>query len=65
MTRLLIEALVSAVALALGIVLAITRRQPLRNVLRREGDGLVVAASAVAIVILLLEFAVLFVINNR
>ena len=61
----LIEALVLAVALALGIVLAIKRRQSLRNVLRREGDGLVVAASAAAIVILLLGFAVLFVINNR
>ena len=61
----LIEALVLAVALALGIVLAIKRRQSLRNVLRREGDGLVVAASVAAIVILLLGFAVLFVINNR
>jgi len=65
MTRLLIEALVLAVALALGIVLAIKRQQPLRSVFRREGDGLVVAASAAAVVILLLAFAVLFVINNR
>ena len=61
----LIESLVLAVALALGIVLAIKRRQPIRNVLRRKGDGLVVAASAAAIVILLLGFAVLFLINNR
>ena len=65
MTRLLIGALEVAAVLALVVGIAIKRRQPLRDVFRREGDGLVVAARGLLVVILLLAFAVLFVINNR
>ena len=65
MTRLLIGALVVTVTLALAVALAIKRRQPLRDVFRQEGDGLVVAARALAVVIVLLGFAVLMLVNNR
>jgi hypothetical protein len=64
MTRLLIGALLLAVTVALAVALAIKRRQPLGDVFRREGDGLVDAARALLVVILLLGFAVLMVINN-
>jgi hypothetical protein len=64
-TRLLIGALVLAVGAALAVALAIKRRQPLRVVFRQEGDNLVVAARALAVLVLLLGLAVLMVINNR
>ena len=65
MTRLLIGALVLAVTVALAVALSIKRRRRLRDVFRQEGDGLVVAARALAVVILLLGFALLIVVNNR
>ena len=65
MTRLLIGALVLAVTVALGVALAIKRRRPLGDVFRKEADGLVVAARALAVVILILGFVVFMVVNNR
>ena len=64
-TRLLIGALVLAVVAALAVALAIKRRQPLRVAFRQEGDNLVVAARALAVLVLILGLAVLMVINNR
>ena len=54
-----------AVTVALGVALAIKRRRPLGDVFRKEADGLVVAARALAVVILILGFAVFMVVNNR
>jgi len=65
MTRLLIGALEVTVMLALAVALVIKRRQPLRDVFQREGDGLVVVARGLLVVIVLLGFAVLLVVNNR
>lgn len=65
MAKLLIGALVLAVVAALVVALAIKRRQRLRDVFRQDADRLVVAAKALALVILLLAFAVLMVVNNR
>jgi len=65
MTRLLIGGLVLAVTVALAVALSIKRRRRLRDVFRQEVDGLVVAARALAVVILLLGFALLIVVNNR
>ena len=64
MTRLLIGALILAVCVALAVGIAISRRQPLRDVFRQEGDRLVVASKALAVVIILLALAVLVVVNN-
>lgn len=65
MAKLLIGALVLAVGVALAVTLAIRRRQRLQDVFRQEGDRLAVIAQALAVVILLLAFAVLMVVNNR
>jgi len=64
-TRLLIGALVLAIVAALAVALAIKRRRPLRVVFRQEGDNLVIAARALAVLVLILCLAVLMVINNR
>jgi hypothetical protein len=62
--RVLVGALVLTVGATMAIAIAISRRQPLRDVVRQEGDRLVVAAKALAVVIILLALAVLVVVNN-
>ena len=65
MARLLIGALVLAVGAALAIALAISRRQRLRDVVRQDEDRLVLTAKGLAVVIILLAFAVLILVNNQ
>jgi len=65
MARLLIGALVLAVGAALAVALAISRRQRLRDVVRQDEDRLVLTAKGLAVVIILLAFAVLILVNNQ
>ncbi len=62
--RLLIGTLVLVVGGLLAVVIAIRRRQRVRDVLRHDADRLFVAAKALAVVIIVLVFAVLIIVNN-
>jgi uncharacterized membrane protein YidH (DUF202 family) len=64
MARALIGIFVLTLIVALAVGLAIKRRQRLRDVFRQNGDRLVLTAKGLAIVLLLLAFAVLIVVNN-
>lgn len=64
MARALIGIFALTLVAALAVGRAIKRRQRLREVLRQNGDWLVPTAKGLAIVILLLAFAVLVVVNN-
>jgi hypothetical protein len=44
--------------------MAISRRRPLREVFRQDGDRLVAAAKGLAVVIIVIVFAVLILVNN-
>jgi hypothetical protein len=65
MARALIGLLALAVATALAVMIGISRRRPLRDVFREDGHRLVAAAKGLAVVIIVIVFAVLIFINNQ
>ncbi len=65
MARLLIGILILFIGGLLAVVIALQRRQRVRDVLQHDADRLVVAAKALAVVVIILASAVLMVVNNR
>jgi hypothetical protein len=65
MARALIGVLVLPVAAALAVTIAISRRRPLRDAFRQDGDRLIAAAKGLAMLIIVTVFALLVLVNNR